>query len=478
MPSSVALITWLVLLVALLLWDPAKEPKTSPALWVPLIWIFIAGSRLPGQWLGGEVVSVQAQAFEEGNPIDRTVFLVLIVLALGILVSRSFKWGDFFVRNTALVALVSFALVSVLWSDFPFISFKRWFRDFGNYAAILVVLSDRRPLEAVRTVLRRLCYLLIPLCVLLIKYFPSLGKQYSDWTGAGYYVGATTGKNMLGAVAMIGVIYFFWDTLTRWSDRREGRTKRIVMVNIVFIAMALWLMNLAHSATSGVCTVIGCVVILAARSRWAKSHPSLFRFLIPAGFCLYIILAFGLDLNGELARQVGRDPTLTDRTGIWKLVLSMHTNPLVGTGYESFWLGPRLQQIWKVFGQINESHNGYLEVYLNLGLIGVFFLVWLIIASYRNICRQFTSAPALASLNMAFWTMMLFYNMTEAAFKAHLMWDMFLLAVIAVPVSAESSVRVAAPLKFAGARPRPLGTPLRDTSSPQLRKRLRGRVGD
>ena len=84
--------------------------------------------------------------------------------------------------------------------------------------------------------LRRLCYLLIPLCVLLIKYFPSLGKQYSDWTGAGYYVGATTGKNMLGAVAMIGVIYFFWDTLTRWSDRREGRTKRIVMVNIVSVS--------------------------------------------------------------------------------------------------------------------------------------------------------------------------------------------------------------------------------------------------
>mgnify|MGYP001378769693 CR=1 FL=1 len=461
MSSFAALIAWFLLLLVLLCWDPAKEPKTSLALWVPVIWISIAGSRLPGQWLGGGVSAIQAQAFEEGNPIDRTVFFVLIFLALAILASRPFNWGGFFVRNTALIALVSFAALSVLWSDFPFISFKRWFRDFGNYAVVLVVLSDPRPLEAVRTVLRRLCYLLVPLSVLLIKYFPSLGKQYSDWTGAGYYVGATTGKNMLGAVAMVAVIYFFWDTVTRWSERREGRTKRIIFVNLTFIAMALWLLNLAHSATSSVCMAIGCLVIVGARSKWTKRHPDLFMVLIPASFFLYLILAFGFDLNGELARQLGRDPTLTDRTGIWKLVLSMHTNPLLGAGYESFWLGPRLQQIWKVFGHINESHNGYLEVYLNLGLIGVFLLSWLIVTSYRNICRQFTSSHAWASLAVTFWTITLFYNMTEAAFKAHLMWDIFLLAAIAVPVPAETSVRALAPLEVAGRTATPLGVRLR-----------------
>ena len=39
--------------------------------------------------------------------------------------------------------------------------------------------------------------------------------------------------------------------------------------------MTLWLLNLASSATSRVCLVIGCVVILAARSEWAKRHPGL-----------------------------------------------------------------------------------------------------------------------------------------------------------------------------------------------------------
>ena len=172
-----------------------------------------------------------------------------------------------------------------------------------------------------------------------------------------------------------------------------------------------------------------------------QSHPSFFRVLIPATFCVYLILAFGFDINGDLAGAVGRDPTLTDRTAIWKIVLNMHTNPLVGTGYESFWLGPRLQTIWQTFGPINESHNGYLEVYLNLGLIGVVLLVGLLITSYRNICRQFTSSSELVSLNISVWVIVLFYNMTEAAFKSGVMWVIFLLVAIVVPDRAPDRAR-------------------------------------
>ena len=126
----------------------------------------------------------QAQTLEEGNPLDRTVFLILILLSIVILFLRSFKWGDFVARNLALVAFIAFCLLSVFWSDEPFISFKRWYRDLGNYLVILVVLSDPCPLEAVRTVLRRLCYVLIPLSIVLIKYFSNWGRQYEIWSGS------------------------------------------------------------------------------------------------------------------------------------------------------------------------------------------------------------------------------------------------------------------------------------------------------
>ena len=130
-----------------------------------------------------------------------------------------------------------------------------------------------------------------------------------------------------------------------------------------------------------------------------KRHPGLLKVMVPAGLCLYIILALGFGVNAQLAGAVGRDPTLTDRTKIWHLLLSMHTNPLLGTGYESFWLGPRLVKIWQRFGPINEAHNGYLEVYLNLGLIGLFLLIVIPDRQLSNhLPKDSSPFPAFASL--------------------------------------------------------------------------------
>ncbi len=440
----VATILWFIFLLLLLRFDPAKEAKTSLALWVPLIWMFINGSRLPSQWLGGEVVGTASQAFEEGNPLDRAIFSLLILVAIGVLMSRSFNWGNFFARNLALTAFLFFALMSVMWSDFPFVSFKRWFRDLGDYLVILVALSDPRPMVAVRTLIRRLSYLLVPLSVLLIKYYPYLGKQYSQWTGAAWFVGATTSKNMLGVVCLISGIFFFWDTLTRWSDRKDRQTKRILAVNFAFIGMTLWLLNLADSATSKVCLVLGCLVIAAARSRRIKRHPNLLKVLIPVSLVLYMVLELGFNISGGVAEAVGRNSTLTGRTELWSILLGMHTNPIVGTGYESFWLGSRLEYVWQHFASVNESHDGYLEVYLNLGLIGLFLLSGFLIASYRTTCKRLTSPStfAFAVLVLAMWTILLFYNVTEAAFKSQLMWLAFRLGAITIAGMAADPVPV------------------------------------
>lgn len=438
MPPLLALCIWLVLLLGLLRFDPARDPKSSLALWVPLTWMFLVGSRLPSQWFGG-VSGSAAIALTEGNPLDRTILSVLIALAIIILVFRRFKWGQAFVHNIPLVALISFALLSVLWSDFPFITFKHWFRDLGDYLVILVVLSDPRPIDALQTLLRRVFYLLIPLSIVLHKYYPAISKQYDPWSGVASFVGAGTSKNMLGVVCLVSGLFFFWDTVVRWPDRKVKHANQIILVNIAFFIMTVWLLSLANSATSRVCLVIGCLVILVAQSNWGMRHRTFVKILIPACFCLYLILAYGFDINGALAKEVGRDPTFTGRTNIWKAVLSINTNPIVGTGYESFWLGARLSRVWELAGGVNEAHNGYLEVYLNLGLIGVFLLFVFLVTSFWAICKRLSPSFKLASLGLAAWAVVLFYNMTEsAAFKGQFLWVMFVL--LAVIISGQTPV--------------------------------------
>ena len=453
MPPFIALLLWLVLLLALLRFDPAKEQGTSLALWIPVAWMFIVASRLPSQWLGGGgQIQTASQALEEGNAMDRAVFAFLILLAFVILLWRSFNWGGFLARNFFLVAFLLFALTSIIWSDFPFVAFKRWFRDLGNYFVILVVLSDPHPLEAVRTLLRRVCFLLVPLSILLIKYFPYIGKQYEVWSGDSMFVGAATSKNMLGVVCLVSGIFFFWDTLSRWPDRKHRRTKLTIFVNLILFAMTLWLLNLANSATSKVCFVLGCLVIASAHMRRVKRHPAILKALIPVTLCAYMILQFGFGINGEVAGMVGRNANLTGRTDLWKVLLSMHTNPLLGTGYESFWLGSRLAFVLQRFrgSGINEAHNGYLEVYINLGLIGLSLLAAFLIASYRTIGRRLSSGSAIALLSLALWTVLLFYNVTEAAFKGQLIWLTFLLGAITVPERAADHLRSVPSVGLAG----------------------------
>jgi len=423
------LVTWL------LVRDPAKDGKFSISLWIPIVWMVIVGSRLPSQWLNIGSSSM-AQSMEEGNTTDASIYVLLMLSAIAVLVSRSFRWDRFCSNNFPLILFLAFALLSVSWSDFPVVTLKRWIRDIGTYLVILVVLTDSNPKEAIRLTLRRFLYILIPLSVVIIKYIPTLGIQYNSWTGAPEYMGVTTSKNMLGVLCLVSGIFFMWDIATRWSLRRQKKTKRILAVNVVMMMMTVWLLHMCGSSTSQLCMVLGWIIIFAFRSKMARRRPIVLKVVIPCAVSLYLIVAFGFgfDINAFVAQSIGKDPTLTGRTVIWNAVMSTKTNEILGTGYESFWLGPRLQQVWQLTGPgINEAHNGYLEVYLNLGIVGVLLIINFLIGSYGAICRRLNTDLSLGSLGMAFWAILPFYNVTESAFRGQLIFVTFLFMALVVP---------------------------------------------
>ncbi len=126
------------------------------------------------------------------------MFAVLLAIGLAILVSRWKQLGKFVRGNEPMLFFLFFCLVSLLWSDYPDVGFKRWTKAVGDFVMVFIVLSERDPLAAIQRLLARTSYILIPLSVLLIKYYPDLGRQYGYWLGEVYYVGVTTNKNTLG----------------------------------------------------------------------------------------------------------------------------------------------------------------------------------------------------------------------------------------------------------------------------------------
>ena len=115
-------------------------------------------------------------------------------------------------------------------------------------------------------------------------------------------------------------------------------------------------------------------------------------------------------------------------------LIPLATNPLVGAGYESFWLGPRLETMWSAFPghYLTEAHNGYLETYLNLGWIGVGLIALILIHGYRHAVCTFRTDPTYGTLLLAYVLTAAVYSITEAGFRElDPVWIFLLLAVVA-----------------------------------------------
>jgi O-antigen ligase len=110
----------------------------------------------------------------------------------------------------------------------------------------------------------------------------------------------------------------------------------------------------------------------------------------------------------------------------------MVRNPAFGAGFESFRLRVTLDE-GRSF-HLNEAHNGYLEVYLNLGWVGVCFLACVILNGYLNVMRVLRGHPEAGVLLLGYWLVCLTYSMTEAGFRMmNPMWICFLLASTVAP---------------------------------------------
>jgi O-antigen ligase len=114
----------------------------------------------------------------------------------------------------------------------------------------------------------------------------------------------------------------------------------------------------------------------------------------------------------------------------------------------SFWTGARLEQAWHLLDlRINQAHNGYLEQYLNLGYVGLFFIAVIILTGYSRVYRHLHTDPPAAILRLCLISVAALYNYTEAAFYGlNNMWILLLLACIELPRHQPEEARARRPI--------------------------------
>jgi len=242
-----------------------------------------------------------------------------------------------------------------------------------------------------------------------------LGRGFSPW-GGGTNNGIAADKNMLGADCLILGYFFVWYLLQTWRTERSTWRRNELRLIVGFLIGIWWLFSQAHSATSFTSLIVGLLVVVFVGIR--SINKNFIGTYLLAALVLLAVAEVTFGLSGRMSESLGRGSELSGRGGLWTSLLALHTNPILGTGFESFWLGDRLRQLEGLFYFIpNEAHNGYLETYLTLGLVGVSLLVGLFVGTFRKIRLDLFRNFEWGRYRLGFLAALVLYNWTEAAFR-------------------------------------------------------------
>ncbi len=456
---------------AFIAWMLARDRRwrslPSRTLWIPAIFLAIASSHQMSYWLYQVgVASVQTNRLE-GSPINVVFNSSLFIAAVLALKRRGFSWRTFVWSNKALSAMYALFLCSMFWSPFPVPTLKRVVQDFGCVLTALVILTESDPAASMRAVFVRLSYILFPLSVVLIRWFPDIGRFKSGVSGAYLPAGVTVHKNELGQLVVVFCVVLLWDLIeTRKGD--TGVTEEPErLTRMVILGIGLYLLVLSSSATSWVGFAIGLPLFFLSKRLAQRTDVK--RLFTAAALSIIVLASFGQMYATRFSEALQRGDTLSGRTDIWRVTLEKfreaYGTSLLGAGYHGFWESSVGVSVWKDLGTnpLLQAHNGYLETYLNGGLVGLFLLGVLILAFGWSAADKLARGDPLGRLAVVFWPVLLFVNLTEAQFfQVGPLWFVTLLAVMNSPLRtpSEAAARMGADTarRLTGRiRPHPLG---------------------
>jgi len=253
-----------------------------------------------------------------------------------------------------------------------------------------------------------------------------LGGHSAAWKGI------FSAKNYLGNMAL-----FFLTVAVSYRPR----SRTFSYLRLAQIAACLMAIAFSRAATSYLLTAIYigyASTLMMVRGLRKKDYFVAFVLLFVAfGLCAALVVVKPDIVFGVL----GKDATLTGRTGIWEAVLgSIAKRPLLGYGYQAFWLGFKGESyrvILAVTWALAQAQNGFLDVTLQMGLVGFSIVILLFGFTLRDGIRCLLNSYDKEQLRAVEWYLAIvlltaIYNLDESFLfePKHLGSMMFLLACV------------------------------------------------
>ena len=306
----------------------------------------------------------------EGDIFLRNLQILVYCVSLFILLFYIPKIFQIMVTSPWIWLISLWAVISFLWSDYPNLAFRR------AVAVLLgslygLVLYFRFNFKEIIKILFYVFVIIIILSFFFILFKPEWGVMGPPHAGA--WRGVFTHKNGFARILLFALMVFLYE----WNGAK-GLSRLLIA-----LLMGLTIFMIIKATSMTVFLVIMILVVSSLVIKLARhlqhDWPILLIFITGA----IIFSLFFLYLESDfLLMLIGKDTTLTGRIPMWGLIIEIGLQrPILGFGYRTFWLGFNgpSAPVWKAFSwHPQHAHNGYIDIFVQLGLVGLILKILLI----------------------------------------------------------------------------------------------------
>jgi exopolysaccharide production protein ExoQ len=347
---------------------PAVKLGISWALIVPLLyyaghgvfWFQVSGSNTIDNTYGG---------LEGGgrSSLDLAVQMAIFAVVSILLLTRLKAVWELCWKQKIFTLIPLFALASFSWSQEPHATLNT-----SVYLGINILfafyLSGRFSPQRLLQILLVVGTVGLTLSIALSVFIPKYGVDTTIGNNA--WRGIYGSKNSCAAMTTFFLAgAFYAPTPTLLARLWRG----------AYVCLSLVLILMSRSATSAVLVALLLIYVVAVKllqklQASDRVTATLLAILLVGSAIAVAISSLNQTSLNQIFYAFGKNSTLTGRTAIWHSVMeAVLKRPLFGYGYMAFWPSQThvstimLENHWSVLG----AHNGFLEVWLSLGAIGV-----------------------------------------------------------------------------------------------------------
>ncbi|MEV8273652.1 O-antigen ligase family protein [Microbacterium sp. NPDC077184] len=381
--------------------QPMRTGSTRPpaAWWIAALVVFSYTSALApsvAEWSSDQPIAVP------GMSLAPWITSALAILAL---FTKRQPASVSAAGMTAVLTLVAIASVSMLWTLNIVVSARELISLVATALTAYVLatrLTTRQFLTATSAAL-----LVVAILSLAAGW---LAPAAQNPTAEGLR-GVLQAKNMLGRFTATGLLVELCLLLSGWRTPFRAIWRAAVFGGT--LALSLSASSLIVAATMGALSVL---VWWGYRSQ--RSAAALIGVLvwIPVAS---LILVSGTATDWLLS-TTGRDATLSNRTLVWEASLQeLGRTAVFGFGWESFWQTPGAgrERVWaNAGGAIAHAHNGFIDVALGIGVLGLISAGAIAVVSLVNARRRSRLERSHASAIWLLPCLPIAFSITESNF--------------------------------------------------------------